>query len=198
MKQFLLSAMMAILVLVSLGGGTSWVKPSTGKDGANPAMFTRVGRTAIRTSFAHLVVPLHLPNLKKTFDKLEDLIIGYYRMSTWTDRDFQHKLNHIKRLKSCIDVLHHLAQKAGSSSHFDQFDDINKFQDALRTSLEETPDVWRPSTPTSPTGTPRTKRQVLETISGIFKLAGFGLGLYNQAQINNIKRAAEADAAAMD
>ena len=166
--------------------------------GANTVLFTRIGSTAIRTSFAHLVVPMQIPALKKSFDQLSDLIKGYQHTSNWHERDYQHEANRLERLKARIDILQHLADSHVRPSHFEEYDDQNQFRDALVKSLNGT-NQWKPEKEVikrlddvagDVTSAGREKRQAVDSALALVKLAGFGLNLYNQAQIRNIKEAA--------
>ena len=105
--------------------------------GANPVLFTRIGSTAIRTSFAHLVIPMQIPTLKKSFDQLSDLIRGYQHASNWHERDYQHEASRLERLKARIDILQHLADSHVKPSHFEKYDDNSQFRDALVRSLND-------------------------------------------------------------
>ena len=164
----------------------------------SPVLFTLVGQAALKTAYGHLIVPVNLPDLKKSFDELEDLEVAINKLTTTTNNMAKHKGTELHNLRRKLDIVHHLALTKAQESHFEGVDTDNLFHDELKQALGDQANKWKPGTPgttttTSTTTTPflRIKRS-MAVAGGVFQLAGFALSLFNRKELNNVKLAAEA------
>ena len=63
-----------------------------------PVLFTLAGRATLKTSYAHLVIPLHLPAIKESFDRFEDLEKAMNQLTSGTDSMSKHKNEEVRNL----------------------------------------------------------------------------------------------------
>ena len=49
---------------------------------SSPVLFTLVGQAALKTAYRHLVIPLNIPDIKKSFDEFEDLEKAMNQLTT--------------------------------------------------------------------------------------------------------------------
>ena len=161
---------------------------------SSPVLFTLIGQAALKTAYGHLVIPLNIPDIKKSFDEFEDLEKAINQLTTGTDAMYSHRNSEANNLKGKLNILHHLALQRSKDSVFDKVDDLNEFKDQLIRTLGDKASEWKPPTPAPSTdvttNSPRGKRDVISAGS-LFQLAGFALSLFNKRELSNIKRAAE-------
>ena len=79
---------------------------STENNTSSPVLFTLVGQAALNTAYGHLVIPLKIPDLKKSFDELEDLEKAINQLTTGTDDMSSHCNSEAKYLKGKLNILH--------------------------------------------------------------------------------------------
>ena len=168
---------------------------STENNASSPVLFTLVGQAALKTAYGHLVIPLNIPDIKRSFDEFEDLEKAINQLTTGTDAMYSHRNSEANNLKGKLNILHHLALQRSKDSAFDKVNDLNEFKDQLVRTLGDKASEWKPPTPApstdATTNSPRGKRDVISAGS-LFQLAGFALSLFNKRELSNIKRAAEA------
>ena len=167
---------------------------STENNRSSPVLFTLVGQAALKTAYGHLVIPLNIPDIKKSFDEFEDLEKAINKLTTGNNNIYSHRNSEANNLKGKLNILHHLALQRSRDSAFDNVYDLNEFKDQLIQSLGDKASEWKPPTPAPSTEvsttSPRGKRDVISAGS-LFQLAGFALSLFNKRELNNIKKAAE-------
>ena len=163
-------------------------------DTSTPVLFTLAGRAALKTSYAHLVIPLHLPAIKESFDRFEDLEKAMNQLTSGTDSMSKHKNEEVRNLKGKLNILHHLALQKSKDTSFDKVNDLNPFKDKLIESLGSKASEWQPPTRhrhrVRPTTASRGKRDLISAGS-LFQLAGFALSLFNRKELGYIKAASE-------
>ena len=89
---------------------------------SSPVLFTLVGQAALKTAYGHLLVPLDLPSIKKSFDQFNDLEKALNRLTTTTDSMAEHKNAELENLRGKLDIVHHLALTKVKESHFKEVD----------------------------------------------------------------------------
>ena len=165
---------------------------------SSPVLFTLVGQAALKTAYGHLIVPLDLPSIKKSFDQFDDLETAINKLTTTTDSMFEHKNTELDNLRGKLDIVHHLALTKLKENHFEDMDTVNDFHDKLSQSLGNNANQWKPGTPSTTTTTSTTNSSLLRikrsvaVAGGIFQLAGFALYLFNWKELSNVKKASEA------
>ena len=152
-------------------------------DTSNPVLFTLMGRTALRTAYGHLVVPLKVTELMATFDKVSDMMSALNFARAWTPETFAHRQFSLELLRKKIDLLHHLANDVGEKTHFEELNDSNEVNVTLLERLGDNIRQWRPATvaPTStarPTRGGRKRRDANAGDVTYHSLASFGLDLF--------------------
>ena len=181
-SQYILLNLIFLGVLVyTAGSGTS--------TNSNQVMFMKMGRTSLTSSYGHLVIPLRLNDLKKAFDHFDDMHTAFAK-ATSSDDLFDYAQTERNRIRSKIDMLHHLALQENVRTHFLEYDDENTILDHFNTNLG---DRWLKTDTTTNTNTAqgRKKRNTLEVVKTVFQLGAFGLSLFNKAEIGAIWKAAE-------
>ena len=165
---------------------------------SSPVLFTLVGQAALKTAYGHLIVPLNLPSIKKSFDQFEDLEVSVNKLTTTTNSMAKHKSTELNNLRRKLDIVHHLALTKVQENHFEGFDNVNKFHEELSQALGTQANQWKPGTPSTTTTASTTTTSLLRikrnlaVAGGVFQLAGFALSLFNRKELNNVKLAAEA------
>ena len=76
---------------------------------SSPVLFTLTGQAALKTAYAHLVIPLNLPTIKESFDRFEDLEKAMNQLTMGTDYMYTYKNEEVRNLKEKLNILHHLA-----------------------------------------------------------------------------------------
>ena len=98
---------------------------------SSPVLFTPVGQAALKTAYGHLIVPLNLPSIKKSFDQFEDLEVSLNKLTTTTNSMAMHKSTELDKLRRKLDMVHHLALTKVQENHFEGVDTVNKFHEEL-------------------------------------------------------------------
>ena len=138
----------------------------------NQVIFTVIGKTTRESGYAHLVVPIPVPQLEKTINTLQDLV----RTSTGTRYDelnLYKKAEHygVNRIQEKINLILSLARKNGFVAKELELDDANLIQQSLD-NLES-----------------RRRRSMASVTSALVGIASFGTSIFNNAQINRLNAA---------
>ena len=191
--------------------------PSRGEDKVESSsgvtrniLFTKVGRASLKSSFAHLVLPLRLDRLRSSFDELDDATSAFNKLATHYDGAFESRQAELNRIRSRIDILSHLAVKATENAHFDAHDTENELLTSMIMQLgPENGNAWKPkldqpttgnntTTGTSPTNglggaqSGRRRRNVESAIvSSVISLGAFALNLFSRREIAQIYETAK-------
>ena len=135
----------------------------------NQLLFTVIGETTRESGYAHLVIPLPVPDLGNSIDVLNDLIKTYIKYTMKPNNMYQKTERYgIDRIQTKIGLILSLARQGGFVAKELHYDDINLIMDGLR-SLGS-----------------RRRRSVAATVGALFGLASFGSSIYNTAQLNRL------------
>ena len=191
-KMYSRTLIAIVLVLdMTICGAETTTKPEADNTGtSNPVLFTLMGRTAMKTAYGHMVVPLGIKNLKKAFDILADMLSAVNSALSWSLENYKHKQKSLELLRKKVDILHHLSIKTGQRTHFEKWDDANEFNITLFEEFEDNHSAWRPSTSAprtiSTTTEPILRRKRDMADDKIETLPGFGLNLFPKSQLEEI------------
>lgn len=171
-----------------------------------PILFRKMGEVSLRSTFAHLVIPIDMNDLKRSFDRFSDLESAYNSLTTFNNASFNVAQVELERLRGKVDMIHHLFLKSGSRSHFDHYDMNNEFKETLIQRLGNKLSEWKPESTTktnvgsnvnveesTSNGKKRRKRD-LATVNQIFQLSSFALSLFNKLELSSIWKAARGQA----
>ena len=158
---------------------------------SNPVLFTLMGRTALRTAYGHLVIPLAITDLLTTFDKVADMVSAVNFARSWTSRTYAHRQYSLELIRRKIDLLYHLANDVGEETHFQELDSINEVNNTLIDKLGNNLSSWRPATTTPssarrPSRGGRRKRAAPTNDVTFQSLASFGLELFPLSELQRI------------
>ena len=135
----------------------------------NQIFFAVIGETARESGYAHLVIPLPVPELGNTVDVLHDLIKSFTEFTMRPNNLYQRtECYRIDRIQAKIGLILSLARQGGFVAKELHFDDVNLIMDGLR-SLGS-----------------RRRRSVAATVGALFGLASFGSSIFNTAQLNRL------------
>ena len=150
---------------------------------SSPVLFRLTGQAALKTAYAHLVIPLNLPTIKESFDRFEDLEKAMNKLTSGTDYMYTHINEEVSNLKGKLSILHRLALQKAKGKAFDQVNDLNPFKDKLIESLGTRANKWQLPTPAPSSSTVTAAlREKLDIVSvgTLFQLAGFALSPFNR------------------
>ena len=135
----------------------------------NQLLFTVIGETTRESGYAHLVIPLPVPELGNSVDVLNDLIRSFVKYAMKPNNLYQKTESYrIDRIQAKIGLILSLARQRGFVAKELHYDDVNLIMDGLRS-----------------LGSKR-KRSVAATVGALFGLASFGSSIYNTAQLNRL------------
>ncbi|CAB4024052.1 Hypothetical predicted protein [Paramuricea clavata] len=153
-----------------------------GRSEPNTVLFTKMGKTAVQTSFGHMVVELPINDVYEAFEDLSDLTNAVVKKAHGQKTEqIRLELYQMKRLLSKVQLVWSLAsQKTREYTPF-ELDHSNVFNDTLW-SMDSRSDAAA-----------RGKRNAIvnkiAATTGILNLAAFGLSLYNRNQLGKIFKA---------
>ena len=80
----------------------------------NQVLFTVIGQTTRESGYAHLVIPIPMPDITKTLDTLQDLIKASNGARYTQDNFFRKTEKYgVNRIQAKIDLILSLARKNG-------------------------------------------------------------------------------------
>ena len=175
----LIQGKMLATVVFSLVLQTFSITADNSQDSAHTIVFERKGRIALQTSFAHIAVDLHLPELLDNYRQLEKMInLTYHHTMKVSDGNFGNNLAEEKnRLDLTMERLMVMINLATGGEELIEWKKI-KAQDTHAWETELL-DAFNTTTKTD-------DRNRRNAAVGVTALAGFGLSLYNSYQITKI------------
>lgn len=172
-----------------------------------PILFRKMGEVSLRSTFAHLVIPIHMDDFKEAFDRFSDLETAYNSITTLNNNSFNVAQLELERLRSRLDVLHHLFLKSGSKTHFEQYDLENAYKDILISRLGNKLSKWQPeslettnlagsmrSTGESTSSEGNRRKRDMATVYKVFQLSSFALSLFTKMELSAIWKSARGQA----
>ena len=99
---------------------------------SNQLLFTVIGETTRESGYAHLVIPLPVPELGNTVDVLNDLINSFMKYTMKPNNLYKKTESYgIDRIQAKIGLILSLARQGGFVAKELHYDDVNLIMDGL-------------------------------------------------------------------